>query len=116
MCKMTIYHSKIEKKSLDVNELNLDLPKIESQFTEERTNVLGDTIMKDIFKGIVEEEKRAFMNWVKKLGYVPKEFIMEKCPMRFREDENGNIFVDNGIRFKIKKGIGVKNVEKYQNW
>lgn len=108
MCKMTIYHSKIEKKSLDVNELNLDLPKIEPQFTEERTNVLGDTIMKDIFKGIVEEENRSFMNWVKKLGYVPKEFIMEKYPMRFREDENGNIFVDNGIRFKIKKDIGVK--------
>lgn len=105
MCKMTIYHSKIEKKSLDVNELKLDLPKIEPQFTEERTNVLGDTLMRDIFKGIVEEENRAFMN---KLGYVPKEFIVEKYPMRFREDENGNIFVDNGIRFKIKKNRGVK--------
>lgn len=74
---MTIYHSKIEKKSLDVNELKLDLPKIEPQFTEERTNVLGDTLMRDIFKGIVEEENRAFMNWVKKLGYVPKEFIYQ---------------------------------------
>ena len=108
MCKMTICHSKIEKKSLDVNELKLDLPKIEPQFTEERTNVLGDTLMRDIFKGIVEEENRAFMNWVKKLGYVPKEFIVEKYPMRFREDENGNIFVDDGIRFKIKKGRGVR--------
>lgn len=108
MCKMTIYHSKIEKKSLDVNELKLDLPKIAPQFTEERTNVLGDTLMKDIFKGIVESENRAFMNWVEKLGYVPKEFIMERYPMRFREDENGNIFVDNGIRFKIKKDRGVK--------
>ena len=28
--------------------------------------------------------------------------------MRFREDENGNIFVDNGIRFKLKKDRGVK--------
>lgn len=108
MCKMTIYHSKIEKKSLDVNELKLDLPKIDQSFTKERTNVLGDNLMKDIFKGIVEEENRAFMNWIKKLGYVPKEFIVEKYPMRFREDENGNIFVDNGIRFKIKKGKGVK--------
>jgi hypothetical protein len=42
---MTIYHSKVEKKTLDVNELKLDLPKIEPQFTEERTNVLGDTLM-----------------------------------------------------------------------
>ena len=91
-----------------MNELKLDLPKIEPQFTEERTNVLGDTLMRDIFKGIVEEENRAFMNWVKKLGYVPKEFILEKYPMRFREDENGNIFVDGGIRFKIKKGRGVR--------
>ena len=99
-----------------MNELKLDLPKIEPQFTEERTNVLGDTLMRDIFKGIVEEENLAFMNWIKKLGYVPKEFIVERYPMRFREDENGNIFVDNGIRFKIKKGRGVKNVEKYQNW
>ena len=108
MYKMTTYHSKIEKKRLDVNELKLDLQKIEPQFTEERTNVLGDTLMRDIFKGIVEEENRAFVNWVKKLGYVPKEFIVEKCPMRFREDENGNIFVDNGIRFKLKKDRGVK--------
>lgn len=99
-----------------MNELKLDLPKIEPQFTEERTNVLGDTIMKEFYKGIVEEENRAFMKWVKKLGYVPKEFIVEKYPMRFREDENGNIFVDNGIRFKIKKDRGTKNVEKYQNW
>lgn len=53
MYKMTTYHSKIEKKRLDVNELKLDLQKIKPQFTEERTNVLGDTIMKDIFKGIV---------------------------------------------------------------
>ena len=60
-----------------MNELKLDLPKIEPQFTEERTNVLGDTLMRDIFKGIVEEENRAFMNWVKKLGYVPKEFIYQ---------------------------------------
>lgn len=91
-----------------MNELKLDLPKIEPQFTEERTNVLGDTLMRDIFKGIVEEENRAFMNWIKKLGYVPKEFIVEKYPMRFREDENGNIFVVNGMRFKIKKNRGVK--------
>ena len=55
-----------------MNELKLDLPKITPQFTEERTNVLGDTLMKDIFKGIVEGENRAFMNWIKKLGYVPK--------------------------------------------
>lgn len=99
-----------------MNELKLDLPKIETSFMEERTNVLGDTLMKNIFKGIAEEENRAFMNWIKKLGYVPKEFIVEKYPMRFREDENGNIFVDNGIRFKIKKDRGIKNVEKYQNW
>lgn len=32
--------------------------------------------------------------------------------MRFREDENGNIFVDNGIRFKIQKDIGVKKALK----
>lgn len=105
---MTIYHSKIEKKSLDLNELKLDLPKIDTSFTDERTNVLGDTLMKNIFKGIVEEENRAFMNWVEKLGYVPTEFIVEKYPLRFREDENGNIFVDNGIRFKIKKDRGVR--------
>jgi hypothetical protein len=105
---MTIYHSKIEKKSLDVNELKLDLPKIEPQFMEERTNVLGDTFMKDIFRDIVEQENRAFMNWVEKLGYVPTEFIVERHPMRFREDENGNVFVDSGIRFKIKKDRGVK--------
>lgn len=105
---MTIYHSKIEKKSLDLNELKLDLPKIDTSFTDERTNVLGDTLMKNIFKGIVEEENQAFMNWVEKLGYVPTEFIVEKYPLRFREDENGNIFVDNGIRFKIKKDRGVR--------
>lgn len=107
MCKMTTYHSKIEKKSLDVNELKLDLPKVEPMFTKERTeeqtNVLGDSLMKEIFEGIVEQENRAFMNWVAKLGYVPSEFIMIKHPMRFREDENGNIFVDSGIRFKIKE-------------
>ena len=105
---MTIYHSKIEKKSLDLNELKLDLPKIDTSFTDERTNVLGDTLMKNIFKGIVEEATQAFMNWVEKLGYVPTEFIVEKYPLRFREDENGNIFVDNGIRFKIKKDRGVR--------
>lgn len=99
-----------------MNKLKLDLPKIEPRFTEERTNVLGDTLMRDIFRGIVEGENRAFMNWAKKLGYVPKEFIVEKYPMRFREDENGNVFVDNGIRFKIKKDRGTKNAEKYQNW
>lgn len=70
---------------------------------EERTNVLGDTLMKEVCEGIVEQEQRAFMNWILKLGYIPAEFIMVKYPMRFRKDENGNIFVDSGIRFKIKK-------------
>lgn len=75
---------------------------------EERTNVLGDTLMKEVCKGIVEQEQRAFMNWIGKLGYIPPEFVMVKYPMRFREDENGNIFVDSGIRFEIKKDRGVR--------
>ena len=108
MCKMTIYHSKIEKKSLDVNELKLDLPKVKPLDFEEQTNVLGDSLMKGICEALIEQENRAFMNWVEKLGYVPPKFIMEKHPMRFREDENGNIFVDSGIRFKIKKDRGVR--------
>lgn len=107
MCKMTTYRSKIEKKSLDVNEANINFP-IEHSFTKERTNVLGDSLMKGIHEALIEQENRAFKNWIETLGYVPPEFIMEKHPMRFREDENGNIFVDSGIRFRIKKNRGVK--------
>lgn len=113
MCKMTIYHSKIEKKSLDVNELKLDLPKIEPQFTKERTNVLGGSLVKGIQEALLEQINKAFKEFVDKIGYIPPTVTIEERPMKIEQNEDGNLLFTRDLRIKIDEKRRGTQMEKY---
>lgn len=98
---MMTYHFKIEKKKLDTSELKIDLPEIEPTFTKERTNVLGDALMKGIREALLEQRNKAYKNFVDKLGYIPPTVTIEQYPIRFKEKSDGTIEVSQG--FKIKE-------------
>lgn len=95
------YHSKIEKKKLDTSELKIDLPEIKPTFTKERTNVLGEALMKGIHEALLEQRNKAYKNFVDKLGYIPPTITIEQYPMRFKEKSDGTIEVSQ--EFKIKE-------------
>lgn len=110
---MTIYHSKIEKKSLDVNELKLDLPKIEPQFTEERTNVLVGSLVKGIQEALLEQRNKAFKEFVDKIGYIPPTVTIEERPMKIEQNEDGNLLFTRDLRIKIDEKRRGTQMEKY---
>ena len=100
---MMIYLSKIEKKRLDVNELKLDLPKIEPIFTKERTNILGDALMKGIHEALLEQRNKVYKEFVEKLGYIPPKVTIEQYPMRFKEKSDGTIEVSQDLKIKLNE-------------
>lgn len=112
---MTIYHSKIEKKSLDVNELKLDLPKVEPIDFEERTNVLGDSLMKGIREALIEQQNKAYKELSRKLGHVLIEVTIEQHPMRFEMKSDGVVEVSQDIKVNFDVSKGAKKMsEKYE--
>lgn len=110
---MTIYHSKIEKKSLDVNELKLDLPKIGQSFTKERTNVLGGSLVKGIQEALFEQRDKAFKEFVDKIGYIPPTVTIEERPMKIEQNEDGNLLFTQDLRIKIDEKRRGTQMEKY---
>lgn len=115
---MTIYHSKIEKKRLDVNELKLDLPKVEPMFmkerTEERTNVLGDRLLKHYQESLIEQRNKAFKELIDKLGHIPLEVTIEQRPMNFNMKSDGVVEVSQDIKVNFDVSKGAKKMsEKY---
>lgn len=113
MCKMTIYHSKIEKKSLDANELKLDLPKIDQSFTVERTNVLGGSLVKGIQEALLEQRDKAFKEFMDKVGYIPPTVTIEERPMKIEQNEDGNLLFTQDLRIKIDEKRRATQMEKY---
>ena len=105
MYRTKICLSEIKKKALDVNELKLDLPKVEPMFTKERTNVLGDSLMKGIREALIEQRNKVYKELIDKLGYVPREVTFEEHPMKFKKNMDGEIEVsqDFKINFDVKK-------------
>lgn len=101
MFQILIYHSKIEKKKLDTSELKLDLPEIKPMFTKERTNVLGDSLMKGIREALIEQRNRVYKDFIAKLGYVPQEVTIEEYPLKLKKNMDGEIEVSQ--EFKIKE-------------
>lgn len=101
MLMTTTYRSKIEKKKLDTSELKIDLPEIKPTFTKERTNVLGESLMKGIHEALLEQRNKAYKNFVDKLGYIPPRVTIEQYPMKFKEKSDGTIEVSQ--EFKIKE-------------
>lgn len=95
------YHFKIEKKKLDTSELKIDLPEIKPMFTKERTNVLGDSLMKGIREALIEQRDRVYKDFIAKLGYVPQEITIEEYPLKLKKNTDGEIEVSQ--EFKIKE-------------
>lgn len=98
---MMTYHFKIEKKKLDTSELKIDLPEIKPMFTKERTNVLGDSLMKGIREALIEQRNRVYKDFIAKLGYVPQEVTIEEYPLKLKKNMDGEIEVSQ--EFKIKE-------------
>lgn len=98
---MMTYHFKIEKKKLDTSELKIDLPEIKPMFTKERTNVLGDSLMKGIREALIEHRNRVYKDFIAKLGYVPQEVTIEEYPLKLKKNMDGEIEVSQ--EFKIKE-------------
>ena len=79
----------------------MNFPELEQSFTKERTNVLGDALMKGIHEALLEQRNKAYKNFVDKLGYIPPAVTIEQYPMRFKEKSDGTIEVSQ--EFKIKE-------------
>ena len=79
----------------------MNFPELEQSFTKERTNVLGDALMKGIHEALLEQRNKAYKNFVDKLGYIPPTVTIEQYPMRFKEKSDGTIEVSQ--EFKIKE-------------
>ena len=86
-----------------MNELKLDLPKIEPSFTEERMQVLGDSLMKNYHEALIEQQNKAYKEFVDKLGYIPPKITIEQYPMRFKEKSDGTIEVSQDFKIKLNE-------------
>ena len=114
MYRTKICLSEIKKKVLDVNELKLDLPKVEPMFTKERTNVLGDSLMKGIREALIEQQNKVYKELIDKLGYAPLEVTIEEHPMKFKKNMDGEIEVSQDIKVNFDVNKGAKKMsEKY---
>ena len=105
MYRTMTYLSKIKKKALDVNELKLDLLKVEPIDFEERTNVLGDSLMKHYREALIEQQNKAYKELSSKLGHIPLEVTIEEHPMNFNMKSDGVVEVSQDIKvnFDVKK-------------
>ena len=91
------YHSK------DVEEL-------------ERETLSFDTVFRDMFKQHIENENKRLRELVEKLGYVPKEIVIERYPLTFEKGKDDSVIVCQNfkIRYKDKKGA-MKYFERNKN-
>lgn len=105
MCKMTTYHSKIEKKKYDKNKRIGELPLKEIEKNLENTLCAfnGDSILKSIVKQRIEAENKAYKDLIDKLGFVPVNVTIEKRPEKIEQLENGNLCFSQDLRIKFDK-------------
>lgn len=96
-----------------MNELKLDLPKIEPMFTKEQTNVLGGSLVKGIHEALIEQQNKAFKEFVDKLGYVPYTVTIENRPPKIEELPNRNLCLSQDLRIKIDEKRRATQMEKY---
>lgn len=115
MYRTKICLSEIKKKVLDVNELKLDLPKVEPMFTKERTNVLGDSLMKGIHEALIEQQNKAFKEYLNEIGYTPHAVTIESRPPKIEELPNGNLSLSGDLKIKFDKKEEKKEMQnKYR--
>ena len=71
-----------------------------------RETLSFDTVFRDMFKQQIENENKRLRELVEKLGYVPKEIIIEKYPLAFEEGKDGSVIVWQNfkIKYRDKKG------------
>ena len=96
-----------------MNELKLDLPKIDQSFTEERTNVLGGSLVKGIQEALLEQRNKAFKEFVDKIGYIPPTITIEERPMKIEQNEDGNLLFTQDLIIKIDEKRRGTQMEKY---
>lgn len=96
-----------------MNELKLDLPKIDQSFTKERTNVLGGSLVKGIQEALLEQRNKAFKEFVDKIGYIPPTVTIEERPMKIEQNEDGNLLFTQDLRIKIDEKRRGTQMEKY---
>lgn len=97
MCKKTICPSKDDEKL-------------------KRETLSFDTMFRDMFKQQIENENKRLRELVEKLGYVPKEIVIERYPLTFEKRKDGSVIVCQNfkIRYKDKKGA-MKYFERNKN-
>lgn len=96
-----------------MNELKLDLPKIDTSFTKERTNVLGGRLVKGIHEALFEQRSKAFKEYLDKIGYIPPTITIEERPMKIEQNEDGNLLFSSDLRIKIDEKRRATQMEKY---
>lgn len=71
-----------------------------------RETLSFDTVFRDMFKQQIENENKRLRELVEKLGYVPKEIVIEKYPLKFEKGKDGSLIVRQNfkIRYRDKKG------------
>ena len=116
MCKTMTYHSKIEKKQFD-KLINIDTgyKKPIYDFKSGKIEIDNDfnVLSKSVHEALIEQQNKAFKDYLNKLGYVPHTIKIENRPPKIEELPNGNLCLSRDLRIKFdKKRRGTKRNEK----
>lgn len=106
MCKTMTYHSKIEKKQFD-KMINIDTGyKIPiSDFKSGQIEINNDfsVLSKSVHEALIEQQNKAFKDYLNKIGYVPHTIKIENRPPKIEELPNGNLCLSRDLRIKFDK-------------
>lgn len=103
---MTIYHSKIEKRQFDkLINIDTEYKNPFSDFKSGRIEINNDfsVLSKSVHEALVEQQNKAFKDYLNKIGYVPYTVTIENRPPKIEELPNGNLYLSRDLRIKFDK-------------